>query len=193
MVCVRSLRGWGKMQPLTDSVWLISGIPGAGKSSVSKALAESLSKSVHIEVDLVREMVVTGYVAPGQDPRAESDAQLELGAHYAALLADSFMDAGFTPLIDDVILRRQLARYREVLSRWPLRLVVLAPPIEVVLQRDRERVGKHLGGRFAYLDGGLREQIRGLGLWLDTSGMTVRETIEVIMRRADEAILDALP
>ena len=103
------------------------------------------------------------------------------------------MDAVFTPLIDNVILRRQLARYREVLSRWPLLLVVLAPPIEVVLQRDRERAGKHLGGRFAYLDGGLREQIRGLGLWLGTSGMTVRETIEVIMRRADAAILDALP
>ena len=181
------------MQPLTDSVWLISGIPGAGKSSVSRALAESLAKSAHLEVDLVREMVVTGYLAPGQEPRAESDAQLELGAHNAALLADSFMDAGFTPLIDDVVLRLQLAHYREVLSRWPLRLVVLASPLDVVLQRDRERVEKHLGGRYAYLDGELREQMRGLGLWLDTSGRTVRETVEVIMRRADAAILDALP
>ena len=191
-MCGRS-EVWGKMQPLTDSVWLINGIPGAGKSSVSKALAESLAKSAHLEVDLVREMVVTGYLAPGQDPKAGSDAQLELGAHNAALLADSFMDAGFTPLIDDVVLRLQLARYREVLSRWPLRLVVLASPLDVVLQRDRERVEKHLGGRYAYLDGELREQMRGLGLWLDTSGMTVRETVEVIMRRADEAILDALP
>ena len=58
------------MLPLTNSLWLISGIPGAGKSSVSRALAESLSKSTHLEVDLVREIVVTGYLAPGQEPKA---------------------------------------------------------------------------------------------------------------------------
>ena len=64
---------------------------------------------------------MSGNLKPGQEPLAESDAQLVLGAHNAALLADSLMDAGFTPIVDDVVLQLQLARYREVLSRWPLR------------------------------------------------------------------------
>ena len=173
----------------SDSVWLISGIPGAGKSSVARELARQLPRSAHVEVDLLREMVMSGNLGPGQEPLAESDRQLELGAHNAALLADSLMDAGFTPIVDDVVLQLQLARYRAVLTRWPLRLVVLAPPVEVALERDRGRSEKHVANRFAYLDAELREQMQGLGLWLDTSDMSVAETVEALIRRADEALV----
>ncbi len=173
----------------SDSVWLITGVPGAGKSTVSRGLARRLPRSAHVETDLVRAMILSGNAAPGKEPLAESDAQLGLGAHNAALLADSLMSAGFTPIVDDVILRPQMARYWEVLSRWPLRFVVLAPPVEVAVERDSERVEKHVAERFAYLDAELRGQMQGLGLWLDTSGMTPDETVETIIRRADEAFL----
>ena len=138
-------------------------------------------------------MILSGYVLPGEEPLAESNAQLELGARNSALLADSLMSAGFTPIVDDVILRPQMARYREVLSRWSLRYIVLAPPVEVAIERDSGRVEKHVAERFAYLDAELREQMQGLGLWLDTSGMTPDETVETIIRRADEALLGPLP
>ena len=177
------------MPTTEDSVWIISGIPGAGKTTVSKMLCAEFSKSAHIEVDWLREMVVAGHLAPGQEPLAESDAQLELGAQNAALLADSFMDKGFTPVIDDVVLRLQLTQYRKFLSRWPLRLVVLAPSVDVALERDRERAEKHVGGRFSYLDEELHTQMHGLGLWLDTSEMGIGETVEAIAQRAGEALL----
>ena len=175
----------------TDCIWLITGIPGAGKTSVSKVLAERLPQSAHIEVDRLRGMIVGGYLAPGQEPLAESDAQLELGARNAALLANSLMANGFTPVVDDVVLRLQLAQYREILSRWPLRLVVLAPAIEVALERDRQRAEKHVAARFAYLDEELRAHMQGLGLWLDTSAMDLAETVEAIVRRAEEALLSS--
>ena len=177
----------------TDCIWLITGIPGSGKTSVSKALAERLPRSAHIEVDRVREMVVGGYVAPGQEPLAESNAQLELGARNAALLSDSLMTKGFTPVVDDVILRLQLTQYRKTLSRWPLRLVVLAPTIEVALERDQQRVEKHVAARFSYLDEELRAQMRGLGFWLDTSAMDIAETVESIIQQTKEALLGSAP
>ena len=102
------------------------------------------------------------------------------------------MEAGFTPIVDDVVLQLQLARYSEVLSRWPIRLVVLAPPVNIALERDRGRPEKHVADRFAYLDAELHRQMHGLGLWLDTSGMSVAETVEVIIRCADEATLNPL-
>ncbi len=176
----------------SDSVWLITGIPGAGKSTVSRELARQFPSSAHVEVDLLRDMVVSGNLGPGQEPLTESDRQLALGAHNAALLADSLMDAGFTPIVDDVVLQLQLARYREVLTRWPLRLVVLAPPVGVALQRDRGRAEKHVANRFSYLDAELRKQMQDWGLWLDTSGMSVAETVEAIIRRADEALVTSL-
>ena len=175
-----------------DSVWLISGIPGAGKSTVSRELARQFPQSAHVEVDLLREMIVSGNLKPGQEPLAESGAQLVLGAHNATLLAGSLMDAGFTPIVDDVVLQLQLERYREVLSRWPLRLVVLAPSVEVALERDQGRAERHVANRFAYLDAELRKQIQGLGLWLDTSGMSIAETVEAIILDADEAVLSSL-
>lgn len=177
------------MPPIADSIWLITGIPGSGKTSVSKALAERLAQSAHIEVDRLREMIVGGYLGPDQEPLAKSDAQLELGAQNAALLAGSFMKKGFTPVVDDVILRLQLTQYRQALSRWPLRLVVLAPAVEVALERDRQRAEKQVASRFSYLDKELRAQIRGLGLWLDTSAMDIAETVETIIQQAEEALL----
>ena len=153
-------------------------------------MAGRLPRSAHIEVDRVREMVAAGYLSPGEEPLRESDAQLSLGARNAALLADSYMDAGFTPIVDDVILRLQMAQYREILSRWPHRLVVLAPPVDVALERDDRRAEKHVAGRFAHLDRDLRGQMRGQGLWLDTSGMTLEATVEAIMLQAEEALLD---
>ncbi len=138
----------------------------------------------------MREMVAAGYLSPGEEPLRESDAQLSLGARNAALLADSYMDAGFTPVVDDVVLRLQMVQYREILSRWPLRLIVLAPPVEVALERDSERAERHVAGRFTFLDRELRVQMRGQGLWLDTSGMTLAATVEAILLQSEEALLD---
>ena len=181
-----------RMPSIADCIWLITGIPGSGKTSVSRALSEALPQSAHIEVDRLREMIIGGYLAPGQEPLAESDAQLELGAQNGALLADSFMRKGFTPVVDDVVLRLQLTQYRKALSRWPLRLVVLAPAVEVALERDRQRAEKHVAARFAYLDKELRAQMQGLGLWLDTSAMDIAETVETIVQRAGEALLNSV-
>lgn len=181
------------MPSVADCIWLITGIPGSGKTSVSRALSERLPRSAHIEVDRLREIIVGGYLAPGQKPLAESDAQLELGAQNGALLADSFMTKGFTPIVDDVILRLQLTQYRKALSRWPLRLVVLAPAIEVALERDRRRAEKHVAARFSYLDEELRTQMLGLGLWLDTSAMDISETVEAVIQRAEDALLARTP
>lgn len=180
------------MPTASDSAWLITGIPGAGKSTVSRELAKQFPRSAHIEVDRVREMIVSGNLKPGQEPLTESDAQLELGVRNAALLANSLMEAGFTPVVDDVVLQVQLARYRDVLARWPIRLVVLAPSVEIAVERDQRRSEKHVADRFAYLDAELRKQMQGVGLWLDTSGMTVAETVERIIRRADEALVTPL-
>jgi tRNA uridine 5-carbamoylmethylation protein Kti12 len=45
-------------------IFLLSGMPAVGKSSVSKALMQRFDKGVHIPVDDLRAMVVSGMVHP---------------------------------------------------------------------------------------------------------------------------------
>jgi adenylylsulfate kinase-like enzyme len=47
------------------TVFLVTGIQAAGKSTVAQALAERLERSVHVRGDLFRRMVVNGGVEMG--------------------------------------------------------------------------------------------------------------------------------
>lgn len=51
----------------------IAGLPGAGKTTVARRLAEGFSRSVHLEVDQLRKMVVRGHLSPA-DAGGWSDA-----------------------------------------------------------------------------------------------------------------------
>jgi chloramphenicol 3-O-phosphotransferase len=107
------------------------------------------------------------------------DAQLRLRAENSALLAESFHTAGVVPIVDDIVITRaRLAIYTE---RLPMQLVVLAPPLEVALKRDRDRSYKLVGDRWAHLDREQRDELGEVGLWLDTTAQTPEETVAAIL------------
>ena len=160
------------------AAFLVTGIPGAGKTTISHALAARFPRGAHIEADRLDECIVSGG-APVDDPK-----RLALRARNAALLAESFHDAGFIPVIDDVVVGpRRWALYRRRLRARPLHLVVLAPPLEVALERDELRSYKRVGPRWAHLDAELRSRLAGRGLWLDTAEMSPTEAVDEILGR----------
>jgi hypothetical protein len=62
--------------------------------------------------------------------------------------------------------------------------VVLAPPLAVALQRDRDRGSKQVGHLFGHLDAVLRRELAGFGLWLDTTDLSPVATVDRILERA---------
>jgi chloramphenicol 3-O-phosphotransferase len=170
------------------SVVLITGIMGAGKSTVAQLLAERLPKAAHVRGDVFRRMVVSGRadMVPAADE--EAIAQLHLRYHLAALVADGYAGAGFTAVYQDIVLGEDLAGAADRIQTRPLYVVVLAPRPEVVLRRAemRSKVSGYGPWTVETLDRMLRET-PPIGLWLDTSEQTGTETVDQILRRADDA------
>jgi chloramphenicol 3-O-phosphotransferase len=167
-------------------VWIINGIPGAGKSTVARALCAAFARAAHIEGDRLQDFILAGSVPPGSSPPDEESHQIHLNVRNQCLLAASFAQAGFTPVIDYIVTSRaRLEEYRSHLDGYALHLVTLDPGVEVSLERDRLRSEKTVGTRWAHLRAEIVAELSGVGLWVDTGALTVEQTVARIL--ADSA------
>jgi hypothetical protein len=173
----------------TIRTWLITGIPGAGKTTAGAALAGRFTRGAHISGDQIQNLIVTGNVPPNPFGDQESDRQIDLCVRNQCLLATSFRAEGFAVVIDYVIASAaRLRTYLELLPDEPVGLVVLAPSIAVARARDRERPDKHVLSAWAHLHDQLAQELGDHGLWLDTSNLTVAATVNAILARQREAL-----
>jgi hypothetical protein len=168
-----------------ECVYLISGIQGAGKTTVSRRLASAYERAAHIDGSSMQRMIVSGGIWPDLErPEQEWLPQLQLRARHAAMLADSFFQEGIVPVIDDIAVGEQMDVYISAIQSRPLFVVQLAPRAEIALARGRVRDRGYGGEEWLILDDVMRRENAGVGLWLDTSEMTVQGTVDAILARA---------
>ncbi|MEU5943038.1 AAA family ATPase [Micromonospora sp. NPDC047548] len=169
----------------TPTIVLITGIMAAGKSTVADELARRLSRSVHLRGDLFRRMVVNGRAEMTAEPSEEAWRQLRLRYDLAARAADGYVEAGFSVVLQDVVVGPELPAMVERIRHRPLLVVVLAPRPEVVAARERARPKTGYGDwPIADFDAGFRADTPRVGLWLDTSDQTPAQTVDEIVARA---------
>uniref|UniRef100_UPI000B82959C AAA family ATPase n=1 Tax=Saccharopolyspora kobensis TaxID=146035 RepID=UPI000B82959C len=175
---------------LDRAILLITGIQAAGKSTIAQGIAERLPRSVHLRGDTFRRMVVGGREEMSAPPSEEALRQLRLRHRLTAQTADAYFAEGFAVVAQDVVLGEHLAELVEQIHSRPLLVVVLAPDVEAIADREAGR-GKTAYDTWAIaeLNAVLHEQTPRLGLWLDTSGQTPEQTIEEILRRWPEAVV----
>lgn len=179
------------------AIFVISGTQGAGKTTVASLLARRFDRGVHVSADTLQKMIVSGREWPVSSqktintPEFEDEAvrQLRLRLHNMCLLGRSFYEAGFTAVLDDIVVGWRIDDLREDLAGVDFMFVMLTPDKATVRDRERQR-GSALWREWEWLTGDVLAAAPGIGLWLDSSQQSADETVDEIMRRAwDEALV----
>jgi chloramphenicol 3-O-phosphotransferase len=174
-------------------IFILTGAPASGKTSVAKALLKRFDYGVHIPVDDLRGMVVSGLSNPIGSWDEETDRQFRLARDSAALIAKTYAQGGFAVVIDDVIFPDQISRhYDTVLASCDVYKVLLRPGIAETIARNKarqididneqlEKIIKPIYDHFATFD--LDEMEKQGWCILDTSQDSIEETVSEIMTR----------
>ena len=179
-------------------IFLLAGGPAVGKSTTAAALAARFPKSVHIPVDTVRDMVVSGQALPGADWSQELVEQLVVARECVTYMALAYQKAGFVVVIDDFWDPNSgLAEYAALFSYPQTRKILLYPSRDAASARNRQRSGS--GGAVDYIDDGIRlvyehldvvvGDLAARGWWvLDTSEQSVDDVVSDIVTRLGEPV-----
>jgi predicted kinase len=161
---------------------VITGIMAAGKSTVAQHLAERLPKSVHLRGDVFRRMIIGGRAEMQRELSPAARDQLRLRYRIAATVADLYLAAGFTVVYQDIIIGNDLLMVVRSLAHQPLHVIVLCPAPAVIAAREATR-RKTAYTTFSVeeFDQVFRTETPRLGLWLDTSNLTVDATVDRIL------------
>ncbi|TVX93745.1 AAA family ATPase [Paenibacillus agilis] len=173
---------------LTDEnrgIYLITGVMASGKSTVAQLLAEKFERGVHVRGDTFRKMIVSGRVEMLPNTEEEAIRQLRLRYQIAANAADTYYEAGFNVVLQDVMIGPMLGEMVELIRNRPLYVIVLNPSEDAVAHRELARAKQGYGlWTIAELNCSLQEETSKIGMWLDTTDLSAEETVEQILQRA---------
>lgn len=168
---------------MSGRIILITGMMASGKTTVAQSLAQRFPKSVHLKGDAFRRMIVNGQKQMSFELSDEAKEQLMLRYDLAVQAAKGYCDAGFTVIYQDIILGPTLAEVVAKFDGYPLSVVVLCPSEEVISRREtaRNKSGYRNRAEIAAFDRVLREETAQIGTWVDSSDLTISETVNRIL------------
>lgn len=165
---------------MSEDLVIVTGAPGAGKSTVARAAAAQRSHGVHLHTDDFWHAIVAGGIPPYLP---ESDAQNHAVVRAVVGAAFAYADGGYDVFVDGIVGPWMLGPYRDGAAAHPevgVHYVVLRPSRETALARAQARTAPD-----ALVDAapilGLWDQFADLGDLeahaIDTSDLTAAATV----------------
>ena len=146
---------------------VVTGPPGAGKTTVARALSALFDRSALVAGDQFFGFIDRGFLAPWT---AEAHEQNEIVLRAAAAAASRFVAGGYTVVYDGVIGPWFLEAFAADTGLDSLHYVMLLPPETTCVERVRSRVGhdfadldatRHMYRQFAEAEVSARHVLRG--------------------------------
>jgi len=119
-----------------NPMFLVLGAPAVGKSTTSRALAAHFPKSIHIPVDSIRDMVVSGLALPGTEKNDTLVEQVALARKSVCQMAFNYHEAGFVVVIDDFFHADHMLDYEPLLNHPSTNKILLYPGQMIAHERN---------------------------------------------------------
>ena len=171
------------------AIFFITGTPGSGKSSLSRALLQHFAFGLHLPIDDLRELVVSGIAHPVPLSTPETSRQFGLARVAAVQTAKLYAQEGFAVVIDDVIFPHDAAQLEtEFLTGFKLYKILLRPRLEVALERNATRSNKHFDTSILepaigdlYTNMNPRDYLAAGWKVIDSSDINLEQTLSLIL------------
>jgi len=167
-----------------NKIIFITGMAGSGKSTVGRLAARHFPKCLFIQVDELREKMVTGYARPVDGVfTPEVLQQFQMARSTAIYMALLYANQGVDVVIDDVCVPPNFVEQYAALFEIPgVQRVLLYPKASSVIERIRKRGGpmehiQYVPVIYTYLESMSKDG----WIVLDSSEWTVEQTVNELL------------
>ena len=163
------------------NLYVITGPAGVGKSTISKRLAQSLSKSVLIEGDEIYHQIIVGYI-----PAWKEGNHLQTFWKVCINTIRIYLQDGFDVVFNYIVAPENLALLKNEFKNYTIKFVVLLVDELTLLARDKERPENcQMKERCITLLNNFKNRNYNINNILDTTNLSIEETVNLIQNNSN--------
>ncbi len=159
-----------------QTLYIITGPAGVGKSTISQILAKRSKKSALIEGDDIYHQVVGGY-AQAWKPENHLKTFWKICINTIKI----YLEDGFDVVFNYIVTPQNVDLIKSSIQNYNIRFVILLTDESTLLSRDKQRpIDCQMNERCITLLNAFKNRNYNLKNILDTSNLSIDETINII-------------